>query len=270
MRVYGMAKGFPGSRICGAAAEYMAISERCLARMPNGLNFGEAASFPLVALTTHQAIGKQSRDGVKVLILGGSGGVGCFAIQYAKARGCFVASTCSERNFDLLRELGCDQIINYQTEDWSVVLKDMDFDLIYDCVGGIEHWENATEIANKKGSHYVTITGDAQGEKLSVMKLANIAGSYINRNFWALVKDTPKYNYLTTDPTKGSKQLLEIRNLIEAGFIKPTIDKEQNIFKLSNLDEAFEKSMSGRTVGKLVVIVDDSEEKESDQVEDDQ
>jgi len=257
MNVYGMAKAL-GNRCCGAAAEYMAISERCLAMMPRNLDYIDAASFPLVALTTYQCCAKVFLDSTKVLILGGSGGVGSFGIQYAKARGCFVAATCSERNVLLLQELGCDQIINYQTENWEEVLNNMEYDVIFDCVGGIDSWKKAPKVLKKNG-YYVTIAGDVQ-DKLTPARLIDIAANYVGRNIKSLVGDTPKYSYPTCDGSKGSTQLLEIRHLIEGGFIKAVLDRESNVFHLHNLSDAFEYSMSGRVVGKVVVIVDETKE----------
>jgi len=256
MNVYGMAKAFGNTKF-GAAAEYMAIPEVCLAMMPRNLDFVGAASLPLVALTTYQCCAHLMLDGTKVLILGGSGGVGSFAIQYAKARGCHVVSTCSERNVLLLEELGCDQIINYQNENWEEVLEGQKFDLIFDCVGGIDNWNNSHRVLRKNGS-FVTIAGDVQ-TPLSASRILDIGLNLVGRNLKYLFTDSPSYSYTIAKGNKGSTQLLEIRHMVEGGLIKPIVDRETNLFSLENLHEAFEYSMSGKVIGKVVVLVDSEE-----------
>jgi len=252
---FGMAKAGPmQTKNCGGCAEYIAISERCVALMPSTISYLEAASLPLVALTTCQGIGKHVKDGVSVLVLGGSGGVGSFAVQYAKAKGCFVTCTCGGRNVELLNRLGVDRIIDYQNEDWGEVLRGENYDVIFDCVGGVENWNRAEGVL-KSGGHYVTISGDTQ-DKMNVGRLVSIAGSWIGRNFMSLFNH-PDYSYFTTDPTKAYLQLIEVRQLIDGGFIVPVIDNSRGKFNFENIAEAFEYSMEGRVTGKLVIQIDD-------------
>jgi len=149
--VYGMTKPVGnGKTNCGACAEYVAISERCVAVMPKTTSYLEAASFPLIALTTVQGIGRYVRDGTKILIIGGSSGVGSFAVQYAKAKGCYVSSTCSTKNLEMVSGLGADRVIDYTKENWGDLLAGGEYDVIFDCVGGIENWNSSSRVLKKK------------------------------------------------------------------------------------------------------------------------
>jgi alcohol dehydrogenase len=259
--VYGMTKSF-GLHSASACADFVAISERCLAKIPTNLTFAEAASFPLVGMTTIQSIGKYTKDGTKVLILGGSGGVGSFTVQYCKAKGCHVAVTCGERNIGLMKELGAETVINYREQNWFDELAGANYDLIYDTVGGIENWKNAEKVLKKKGV-FATISGDEQSE-FTAGKVLDLATSYIGRNIMSLF-NKPSYSLIQCNPTKASTQLLEIRQLIEGGFIRP-IYSDENIFNIDNIKDAFSKSMEGRTVGKLIVVLSSDAEKKADEL----
>lgn len=118
--------------------------------MPQGLSYEEAASIPLVGLTSYQAINEviQARPGDKLLIQAGSGGVGSFAIQYAKAMGIHVATTGSNRGKALIESLKPDEFINYQEQDFSKVLKD--YDGIFDTLGGV-NLDKSFQILKPKG-----------------------------------------------------------------------------------------------------------------------
>jgi len=258
--VYGMAK-FLGPRYCGGAAEFIAISERCCAKMPRNLTFLEAASIPMVGMTTIQSIGRYAKDNHKILVLGGSGGCGSFAVQYCKAKGCYVVATCGERNMNLLIELGADRVINYAEENWWEVLSGENFDAIFDTVGGAENWENSARVLKKKGA-FATISGDKQ-DKFSVGNIASLVANYIGRNAKSLVGN-PSYSHITTDPTKANTQLIEVRGLIEGNHIKPVIKHENNAFNLENMVDAFNQIIDGHTTGKISIMVDGDANKRFD------
>jgi NADPH:quinone reductase-like Zn-dependent oxidoreductase len=118
----------PADGRIGAFAEFMAIKEEDVAIKPNALTMEEAASIPLVGLTAWQALIERAslKQGQKVLIQAGSGGVGTFAIQLAKHVGATVATTTSTANVDLARSLGADIVIDYKKEDFAHVLRDYD------------------------------------------------------------------------------------------------------------------------------------------------
>ena len=131
-------------------AEYISVNAEEIAPMPKGLSYEEAASIPLVGLTAYQAINEviQAQPGDKVLIQAGSGGVGSFAIQYAKAKGLYVATTGSDSGKELIESLNPDEFINYKEQDFSEVLKD--FDGVFDTLGG-ENLEKSFQILKPHG-----------------------------------------------------------------------------------------------------------------------
>lgn len=112
----------------GALAEFITINESFVAQKPKNITMEEASSIPLVGLTVWQAFVEKAnlKKGQKVFIQAGSGGVGTLAIQLAKHLGAFVATTTSEKNFDLVKQLGADLVIDYKTQDFENILKDYD------------------------------------------------------------------------------------------------------------------------------------------------
>lgn len=128
--------GRPRKSKIGTFAEFIAIHEDDIALKPTNISYEEAASIPLVGLTTYQAFHDimqlQPKD--KILIHAGAGGVGTFAIQLAKERGAYVATTASNAGKELVEKLGADQIINYREEKFEDKLTNYDY--VYDTLGG--------------------------------------------------------------------------------------------------------------------------------------
>lgn len=243
----------PGNSGIGTFAEYIAVHEDEIALKPTNISFEEAASLPLVALTTWQAFdAAHVKKGDKVLIQAGAGGVGTFAIQFAKNRGAEVWTTTSEKNEALVKSLGADHVINYRKQHPWEVLKDMDF--VFDTLGGDDLFKIFNVV--KPGGWVVSISGVPDGEtakemglglfKTLILKLvglkANISAS----------KCGSHYKFLFMKP--NGDQLAQIKNLVEQGKIRPIID---SVFSLSNIQEAVEHSESGRARGKIVIKVAD-------------
>lgn len=147
--------------------------------MPQGLSYEEAASIPLVGLTSYQAINEviQARPGDKLLIQAGSGGVGSFAIQYAKAMGIHVATTGSNRGKALIESLKPDEFINYQEQDFSKVLKD--YDGIFDTLGGV-NLDKSFQILKPKG--VIASTSGLPTEK----NARELGGIFLNKYYLKL------------------------------------------------------------------------------------
>ncbi len=131
-RVYGM--GSPMRP--GGCAEYMGITDDYVRKIPEGMRFEEAAVIPMAAQTAWHGLVELGgvKSGDRVLIQAGAGGVGAMAIQIAKARGAWVATTCSAGNVDFVRELGADEVVDYTRQDFTEVLSDIDVAL--DVLGG--------------------------------------------------------------------------------------------------------------------------------------
>ncbi|EHO49881.1 GroES-like protein [Lentilactobacillus kisonensis F0435] len=152
-QVYGRV---PKDRI-GTFAEYIAVDEDAVALKPTNLTFEQAAAIPLVGLTSYQALIDimQIKPNNKVLIQAGSGGIGTFAIQLAKLKGAFIATTTSAKNSDFVRQLGADQVIDYHQENFAEVLRD--YDDVFDTLGG-EAVAEAFKIV-KPGGRIVSLSG---------------------------------------------------------------------------------------------------------------
>lgn len=236
----------------GTFAELVAAHEDTVALKPRNLSMAEAASIPLVGLTAWQALVEKARlrKGQKVFIQAGSGGVGTFAVQLAKHLGATVTTTTSTANIALVKSLGADVVIDYkkaafeaQLRDIDVVLNSQDEQTLKKSLGVL-----------KPGGQVVSITApvDPQfGEDIkaswpvkqiframsfSVRRLARRLGVH--------------YSFLFMQGS-GS-QLKQIAALIEAGAIRPVVDK---IFPFEATNEALAYVESGRAKGKVVIQV---------------
>lgn len=144
----------------GTYAEFIAIDERQAARIPKHFGFKDAAAIPLAALTARQALFDQGalERGQTVLILGGAGGVGTYAVQLAKNAGAGVLATASLRNHELVRSLGADGVIDYAREDVVALTRStaaQGVDVIIDLVGGPHQATMAQAL--KKNGRYVSV-----------------------------------------------------------------------------------------------------------------
>lgn len=146
----------------GAFSEFVVTKESWLALKPKTISHEQAASLPLVALTTWQSLVDVARltKGQKVFIQAGAGGIGTFAIQLAKAMGATVATTTSSANVELVTGLGADVVIDYKSENFRDVLKQ--YDVVFDTLGS-KALEDSMHIL-KRGGIVVTIVGIPDGE----------------------------------------------------------------------------------------------------------
>jgi len=236
---------------CGTLAEYVTINADLLAHKPSNMTFAEAATIPLVGITSYQALVDHGKikSGERVFINGGSGGTGSFGIQLAKILGAEVATTCSERNIELVKSLGADHVIDYTKTDFSQELKD--YDVVYDCIGGYDVWEKSLKILKPNG-RFLTIAGDKPGP-INPLTMASSGARLVNRNFWNILGYYPSYCHLTAN-TNGA-QLEIIKSYIEEGKIRAIVDRT---YTLENSVEAFEYQMSNRVRGKLVIDVNNA------------
>ena len=149
--------GRPRKNRIGTFAEYLSIHEDDVAHKPENISFEEAASLPLVGLTTWQAFYEELKleRGQKILIHAGAGGVGTFAIQLAKEMGAYVATTASTRGYSLVKSLGADEIINYQEANFEELLEN--YDAVFDTLGG-KSLEKSFKILKPRGK-IVSVSG---------------------------------------------------------------------------------------------------------------
>lgn len=243
----------PNNDCIGSFAEYIAVNEDEVALKPANISFEEAASLPLVGLTTWQAFDAANvKKGDKILIQAGAGGVGTFAIQLAKIRGAEVWTTTSEKNEGLVKSLGADHVVNYRKVHPWEVLNNMNF--VFDTLGGDDLFKIFNVV--KPGGWVVSISGLPDGETAKEMDLGFFKRFVLKlvgfkANLSAAVKKN-HYKFLFMKP--NGAQLTQIKEFVEQGKIRPVID---SVFPLSNIQEAIAHSESGRARGKIVIKVAD-------------
>ncbi|TKH15970.1 NADP-dependent oxidoreductase [Bacillus wiedmannii] len=242
----------PRKNKIGTFAEYIAIHEDDIALKPKNLSFEEAASIPLVGLTSYQALHDimHLQKGQKILIHAGSGGVGTFAIQLAKIMGATVTTTASEAGANLVKSLGADEIINYKTEKFEEILKD--YDAVFDTIGGTT-LEKSFDII-KSGGNIVSVSGMPNarfGKEFGSGFFKTFLFSLASKKITALEKKhNAQYSFLFMKPS--GDQLRIIANYIEAGKIKPVIDR---VFPFEDAQKAMEYSEAGRAKGKIILKI---------------
>lgn len=236
----------------GTFAEFVPVKEASLALKPKGLTMEEAASIPLVALTAWQALVEKAKlkKGQKVFIQAGSGGVGTFAIQLAKHLGATVATTTSTANVALVKSLGADVVIDYKTQDFEDVLRD------YDVV--LNSQDNQTLVKSlrvlKPGGKLISISGPpdpAFGKEIKapgfVRLVMRLLSAGVRRKAKRLGVD---FSFLFMK-ANGS-QLREITRLLDAGAIRPVVDR---VYPFAETNAAMAHVEAGRAKGKVVVKV---------------
>lgn len=237
----------------GTFAEYIAVNESDLAIKPKKLSMEEAASIPLVGLTSWQAlveIGK-IKKGQKVFIQAGSGGVGTFAIQLAKHLGAFVATTAGTTNLDLVKSLGADLVIDYKKEDFESKLKD--YDLVLHSNRDPKILQKSLHIL-KPGGQLISLVGPPTPEFAQEIGLPWYLKLVIKLLSSSARKQAKKLNisFKFLFMRAEGNQLGEITKLIESGIIKPIIDK---VFPFEQTNDAMAYVETGRVKGKVVIKV---------------
>lgn len=214
----------------GAYAEYVAFPAELAAPKPATLDFIHAAAVPVAALTAWQALFDQAglTAGQTVLIHGGSGGVGSFAVQFAKNIGARVITTGSARNHDFLRELGADEVIDYNATRFEDVVHDVD--VVFDTIGGDTQQRSWQTL--KRGGALVSIVQPPSPE----------------------TAEAHGVRALFFSAQSNAAQLTEIGQQIDAGKVKVIVD---TVFPLAEARQAHEASEGGHTRGKIVLQVVD-------------
>ncbi len=228
---------FAMSAKTGAFGEHLAIDERMLAHKPENLNHIEAATVPMAALTAWQAfILTKLEAGEQVLVIGGSGGVGIYAIQIARVLGAKVTAVCSTTNVELVKSLGADVVVDYTKEDYHQL--QTHFDIVFDVIGG-QSKASCADILKADGEFISTNTS-----------LKNITEVFSSRLQRLLSKNTVNAQTFLAMPI--GRHLAEIARMIEANQVKPLVDK---VFELSDIESAISYSKQGRTKGKIALKV---------------
>jgi alcohol dehydrogenase len=223
--VFGQASFFDGS---GAIAEFALAKEDSIALKPKNISFAEAAALPLAGVSAYQALTEHLKlqNDQKILIHGGAGGIGTFAIQMAKNIGAYVTTTSSSDDFDYVKDLGADEVIDYKNEKFEEKLKD--YDAVYDTVGG-ETFTRSFK-ALKKGGVIVSMLEKQNPELEKTYEVTSISQfTQVNK-----------------------ARLTEVAKLVEEGAIKVHIDKS---FPIAETANAFKHLSENHPRGKVVVTI---------------
>jgi len=227
----------------GTVAEYVAINVKYAAKKPLNSSFEEAAALPLAGLTAIQAL---ERVGIKkddrILIHAGSGGVGSFAIQYAKIKGAIVYTTTSTKNVDWVKALGADRVIDYKTENYQDVAENLD--IVFDTLGN-DYTLDAFNII-KDGGSVTSIVGPPDEETAQQMGMTD----YTLPKKLAQLIEKKLATYKLTWMQPNAAQLQTIATMVDAGTIKPIIDL---IYPFEDGVSAYEYLAEGSAKGKVII-----------------
>ena len=236
----------------GSLAEFAVVPERAAAPMPTNLDFVQAASVPMVSLTSWQAMKERAgvRPGHKVFIPAGSGGIGSMAIQLARHFGAKVGTTTSTGNVPLVRSLGAHEVIDYKKQAFEKELRgyDMALGTLRD-----EEIEKAIGIL-KPGGRIVSLVGPldaAFGKARGLNVVLKFVFGLMSRKVMRLAaKRDVAYSFLFVRP--DGAQLSEIGQLLQSGRVRPVIDQ---VFPFVQASEALAYLAQGRSKGKVVVQI---------------
>ena len=237
----------------GSIAEYVAVDHGCVALAPRQINAAQSASLPLVALTTVQGLvdRAQAQAGQRILIHAGSGGLGTFAVQYAKrVLQLNITSTTSKRNVDFVRELGADDVIAYDAEDYRT--RATRYDIVFDTLGG-RTTADSFGVLNRGGS-VVSVAGPPDRRFAAQVNAAlPLAAAMwcmsLPMELRALARGGRYFRYLTE--SRG-EQLQQIAALVDAGTLQPVIDR---VFAFEQSIEALRYLAAGHARGKVVIEI---------------
>lgn len=212
----------------GGYAEYAVVKVSEAAPKPESLDVIQAGAVPLAALTAWQGLFKHGnlKSGQRVLIHGGSGGVGHFAIQFAKAKGAHVITTVSAANVDFVRRLGADEVIDYQAQRFEDVIAEVD--LVFDLVGG-DTQERSWKVLKRGGVLVSTLTEPSQDD--------------------AAARGARGLRYTVTE---SGADLAAIGELIDSGKVKPVITKTYQLKEAAAAERFLEQE---HPAGKVVLSV---------------
>lgn len=235
----------------GSFAEKVLVDEELAVAKPPNLSHAEAASLPLVGLTAWQALVDiaKLRDGQRVLIHAGSGGVGTFAIQLARHLGATVATTAGAKNRELVQRLGATEVVDYKSQRFEDVLAPCD--VVFDTQGG-ETLLRSFSVVKERGV-VVTVGGKPDGKFAKAWGLNPFLVFVLGVLAWPITRRArakhAHFEYLFMRP--DGEQLAKIAKLTASGTIAATVDRT---FPFAETKEALAYVESGRAVGKVVVV----------------
>lgn len=213
----------------GTTAEYTIASVDEVARKPSGMDLPDAGGVPLAGTTAYQAICHVAnvQPGQRVLIQAAAGGVGSFAVQFAKVRGAYVIGTASKKNHHLAMELGCDEVIDYNSTSYETVVSEID--VVLEAIGGEANMLKSLSVL-KPGGLLISISSGEPTEEAEKQGKRAV------------------YHFMKA----SAADLAEIAALIQDLRVRPVIDA---VVPFKSAIEAQKESQTGHVVGKIVVDV---------------
>ena len=239
----------------GGHAEFSAIDEKNLATAPTNVSAENLAAIPYVAMTTWTALvtkvklDPENAAGKHLFVHAGSGGIGSFTIQWARALGMRVSTTCSTSNVDWVRELGAETVVDYRNEDYRQVVSDVDY--AYDTLGGAYAKDTAALVS--AGGGYASIVHpimpytDSYGSLLGGLAILGDLG-------WKKVTHRlrgRRYAWSICQPSEAG--IAHVMKKVEAGQIKPTVEQ---VLPMGKIVDGFEHVERGSAKGKTVLTWD--------------
>lgn len=217
----------------GACAEYLTVSATLLAKKPTNLSYLEAAAVPggaSPALVAFRDVARPEK-GQKVLIIGASGGIGTFGVQFAKMYGAEVTGVCGPTNLEMVKEIGADFAVDYTKDDYTK--SEQTYDIIFDAIG-VTTFSKCEKILTDNG---VYVTNNPVNNPSNMIKLGN-----------KRLKN--KIKSVNADESADALNLL--REWIENGKVKPVID---TVYPLSQTAEAHRHYETGHAKGRIVIEI---------------
>ncbi|EUC47309.1 hypothetical protein COCMIDRAFT_90501 [Bipolaris oryzae ATCC 44560] len=233
----------------GTLGEYIVGSRVGTVPMPEGLEVESAAAMGVCGLVTYQCLARNVKSGDRVLVNGGSGGTGTFAVQIAKALGCHVTATCSGANVQLCKDLGADEVIDYRKNDVAAVLASgsKQYDMILDNVGHpSELYWKAPEFT-KPGAKYVQV-----GSQVSLSFLYDLAFRFLVPTWLGGGQRPFSFGFALTN----FDDFTALGKLVASRKVKPVIDE---VYEFEDVPKAYQKLRTGRARGKIVVRMGNEE-----------
>eukprot|EP00546_Thalassionema_frauenfeldii_P010228 CAMPEP_0178926844 /NCGR_PEP_ID=MMETSP0786-20121207/18789_1 /TAXON_ID=186022 /ORGANISM="Thalassionema frauenfeldii, Strain CCMP 1798" /LENGTH=368 /DNA_ID=CAMNT_0020602073 /DNA_START=403 /DNA_END=1509 /DNA_ORIENTATION=+ len=251
----------------GGMAEYMVVEkDECVLKPKKGVSV-EAGASCSSAISARNAVMEHVKKGDRVLVLGGSGGVGSAAIQIAKlhAQASFVATTSTQTEF--CQKLGADLVIDYRIQDWWQIMDDLDekdennklFDVIIDTVGGGNFYGRAEKVAKTgtNGGTFVAVTGDdPKPDCTTTWKLIRFFARMLGRMLYTQFTRARLPKYVMLMPHSVPEGRTEVLEWIDNGSLTIPLDQDSPLpFTTQGVSKAFRKVASGHAHGKVVVKI---------------
>uniref|UniRef100_A0A1D2A7F1 Enoyl reductase (ER) domain-containing protein n=1 Tax=Auxenochlorella protothecoides TaxID=3075 RepID=A0A1D2A7F1_AUXPR len=252
-RVYGLADGWAPWASDGSFAQYTVVTAANAARIPEKVSYTDAAGIPIAGLTAWQALdvaGLEAGSGKRVFISSGAGGVGTFAVQFAKLRGLHVTTSASPANADFLKELGADEVYDYHKKNLVELYKDNPFDAVIDSRGGKDLWE-ARKVLKHNGA-LASVESNGYVRDYGWGGRAVHANSFLRQKLTAIARLGPSFHPIFG--RASGKDLTDIVGLVAEGKVKVIIDRT---LPLGQAAAAHEYVGKGHTKGKVVLTVDE-------------